>query len=210
MLKPLEEFMIVESGVWTTLPFDLQYRVVIDSDSVFLYFQRSSSKHDWNKNLSFIAQAYKDSPVPWKAHGGFLSVWKAGRDTIAKEVLEAFGRTTSRKLYIVGYSHGAAIGLLAHEYFNYRCNIENQDASKKIEIESALFGCPRVLFAPPKQVASRFTTAYRYRVRGDIVTHLPPAFFGFRHVGADRPLGPLSLRLIYGHTPEAYLRYLPD
>lgn len=133
-------------------------------------FEWSNGKTDWLNNLDFPAKPYRDMENKWYAHRGFLRVWKV----IEPHLKDAINDTKIKKINISGYSHGAAIALLCHEY----CRYNRPDC----EITGIGFGCPRVIWgflkAPVKERLKGFTVV---RNKRDIVTHVPPAIFGFRH-----------------------------
>ena len=70
---------------------------------------------DWKNNFDFPAKPYKDMEVNWSCHRGFLRVWKS----IEPYLEEVINDMTISQIYIVGYSHGAAIASLCHEYVWY-------------------------------------------------------------------------------------------
>lgn len=186
-----QEFREVTRGPWITAGKDVQYKVV---DRV-LYFECSDGKSDWRYNLAFGDTVYDDGE--FRAHRGFKMLWKS----IKKEI-EALDFDS-----IVGYSQGAALALFAHENFLHR---------KGYEPISFVFGCPRVLYRPSGNVLSRFSQFYRFENPGDVVTKVPPAILGYRHVGqrfvlernVKRPKGCNIFRWLSGHSPEMYERRL--
>jgi hypothetical protein len=183
------EFREVTRGPWRTYGRDVQFKVV---DRV-LYFECSDGKSDWRYNLAFGERVYDKSDVKFKAHRGFKALWLSIKDEIEK--LDFY--------MIVGYSQGAAIAAFAHENYFHRFGREPVTYA---------FGCPRTIFAPSKELRKRFTQFYRVSNPRDIVTHVPPALFGFRHVGTEiklkgrarRPKGCNIFRWLSGHAPEMY------
>ena len=170
-----------------------------DGDNLYIFFEKSDGLRDWINNLSFCVLPYGDMEHPWRCHGGFLRVMKSTREAIN----EALSEKNIRSVTLVGYSHGAALAVLAHEYiwFNY--------PNLRTEITGYGFGCPRVLFGKiPKCVLNRWSNFYRISYRGDLITHLPPALFGFRHIGSAVRIGKPMLSGIDAHRPESYLKAL--
>lgn len=142
---------------------------------LYLYFEGSDGVEDWKNNLNFPVKPYRRmGQTIWLVHHGFLTVWKSIEDHVATDILDP----TVRKIVVVGYSHGAAVATLCHEYVWYH-RPDLRDTQ-----EGYGFGCPRVLWGLS-------TPAYRQRWRrfcvirniDDIVTHVPPVFLGFSHVG---------------------------
>lgn len=149
--------------------------------TLYVYFAASDGREDWINNLRFPAKAYKRSGnKTWYAHRGFLKVWKTVEDFIAADIADE----TVKKIVISGYSHGGAIALLCHEYVWYN----RPDLIESTEGYG--FGCPRVVFGRiSKDISSRWENFTVVRNIDDIVTHLPPAAFGFSHVGVMLEIG---------------------
>lgn len=159
---------------------DTQYAIYDDGAAVYLSIEGSCDNQDWLFNFDFAVAPYKHMAEKWLVHRGFATAWKLARDQIAKDV-EAALAGGNRRLVILGYSHGAALAVLAHEYFDY-----NGYAP-----ETHAFGCPRVIWGPlASKVAMRFYGLVLHQARGDIVTMVPPAIFGYRHVGGVVHYGP--------------------
>lgn len=187
----LEYFNNCNKGPWTTIGDDTQYKV---QDGI-LYFQPSKSKADWKNNLIFPAVPYSDMDHKFLVHAGFLNVWKKIRHTIEK--LE-FSR-------IVGYSHGAALALFAHEDFLFR---------NEFQPVTYVFGCPRVFFLPDAKTRARFSSVINIQSKGDLVTMVPP---GYSHVGNIIKLdgkvkqnGESLAGFLTRHTPNVYRQRLVD
>ena len=150
-------------------------------DILYIFFESSNGKNDWNVNLDFPVKAYKreDGKV-WFAHRGFLSIWQEIEPMLRYEINDP----SLGNIITVGYSHGAAIALLCHEY------IWSNRPDLRKKIEGYGFGCPRVLWgrktSAVKQRWERFTVI---RNIDDAVTHLPPSLLGYFHVGKLLSIG---------------------
>ena len=170
-----------------------------EGDELYIFFEKSDGLGDWINNLSFCVHPYGEMEHPWRCHGGFLRVFKSTREAINKALIDK----KIRSVTLVGYSHGAALALLAHEYifFNYPDLREN--------LRGYGFGCPRVLHGRiPQCILTRWSNFLRVDHRSDLITHLPPALFGFRHAGHRLPIGKPMLSGIDAHRPESYQRAL--
>lgn len=170
-----------------------------EGDSLYIFFEKSDGLRDWINNLSFCVQPYGEMEHPWRCHGGFLRAFKGLRSVIN----DALSDEKIRSVTLVGYSHGAALALLAHEYitFNY--------PSLRDTLHSFGFGCPRVLYGTiPPCVRERWSGFLRVSHRGDLITHLPPAILGFRHAGKRLRVGKPTFSGIDAHRPQSYLRAL--
>ena len=153
-----------------------------NGSTLYLLFQWSRGEEDWKSNFDFPAKPYKEMESKWYCHRGFLKVWKGMEDEILSHVLNS----KYQKIILVGYSHGAAIATLAHEFVWYH----RPDLRQGLKIEGYGFGCPRVMFGiPPKQIRLRWANFHPVRNLNDIVTHVPPVLFGFRHVNSAIKIG---------------------
>jgi hypothetical protein len=176
------------------------YFIEQNGDCLRIYFEQSNGFVDWVHNLVFPAKPYKRMKHLWFCHRGFLKVWKS----IEPYLADAIANPEVRNIEIVGYSHGAAIALLCYEY----CVFNRPDA----DVWGVGFGCPRVFWGfVPKAVKKRFNNFKVVRNGNDIVTHVPPALFGFRHIteiieiGKNKSEGPID-----DHRPKNYLLHLHE
>lgn len=169
---------------------------VVDGDTLYIYFEWSNGKRDWLNNFSFPAKPYKEMKDVWFVHRGFLRVWKVIEDHLKPYVEDK----SINKIIIGGYSHGAALAALCHEY----CVFHRPDIAKNIWGYG--FGAPRVAFMLfNKRVKARFEQFYVIRNHTDLITHLPPVIFGFHHVGNLIRIGKkANYGMIKSHYPENY------
>lgn len=176
------------------------YRVERCGTTLYLFFEKSNGAVDWLNNLDFPARPYREMKEPWFVHRGFLRVFKAIEPHIAPLVEDR----RVQKIIISGYSHGAALALLCHEY----CVFHRPDLAGKIE--GFGFGCPRVVWIfLNKRLKARLERFTVIRNGRDLVTHLPPLLFGFRHVGKMMRIGKgAGYGAIKAHRPENYLSEL--
>ena len=171
-----------------------------EDDTLYIYFEKSNGKTDWKNNFDFPAKPYRDMKNKWFAHRGFLRVWKVIEPHLKAEICDL----TVKRIIIGGYSHGAAIAVLCHEY----CKFNRPDA----DIKGFGSGCPRVLWGlMRKAVKQRFDGFTVIRNGRDIVTHLPPAIYGFRHIGKMLKIGQRSgYNQFEAHYPKNYRNELGD
>jgi hypothetical protein len=151
------------------------YFVEYDNNTLYIYFQGSNGDIDWKNNFDFGAEPYKDMPAKWKAHKGFVRVWKEIVPFIKDDIMNP----DVKRINIVGYSHGAALSVLAHEYAWFN----------RPDIRDNIFGYgfepPRVFRGRkiPDELIPRWENFTVFRNGADIVTHVPPLLFGYKHVG---------------------------
>ena len=167
---------------------------------LYIFFEHSNGITDWKNNFDFPAKPYRDMENRWYVHRGFLRVWKSAKEYLKEQICNR----GVREIVIVGYSHGAALALLCHEY----CVFNRPDIANNIF--GFGYGCPRVVHGClRRKICQRFKHFYVIRNCRDIVTHLPPVLFGFRHVGNIIHIGEnASYGPIESHRRENYLAQL--
>lgn len=164
-------------------------------DTLYIYLECSNGKIDWLNNLDFPAKPYRRmGKIIWFAHRGFVRVWKSIEPYISGEINDP----TVRHIVTVGYSHGAALAVLCHEYVWYN------RPDLRDSIEGYGFGCPRVFWGIRTQkLKQRWEHFTVIRNIDDIVTHVPPAIWGFSHVGNMVKIGERGrYTRIDAHRPE--------
>lgn len=182
---------------YITVGEDASYAIQRDGETLFILFEHSRGEIDWKNNLDWKAEPYSDMQYEWYCHGGFLRVWKSVKDYIRREVK---GHENVKSIVIVGYSHGAALALLCHEYIWYNYS------ELRESIYGFGFGCPRVICGKiSAEVLSRWKNFFVIRNGRDAVTHLPPSIFGFKHVGKIIKVGSSRMGAIDAHRPENYI-----
>lgn len=184
---------------------DGDYAIEIVDTSIYIYFQWSHSDLDWFSNFNFPAKAYKNGDSKWYAHRGFLRVWKTLREYIEPEVEKLTQERTVTEIICVGYSHGAALAGFCTEDMKYLYG-------EKIEVRGYGFGCPRFVWGKlPKAVKERFKAFTPVRNVPDIVTHVPPAIWGYSHGGKLLKIGKhWQYNPIRAHYPDVYIKELTE
>lgn len=166
---------------------EVNYQFEEDNDTLFIFFEPSNSKLDWKHNFQFTKRPYKDMKIPYRVHRGFLKCWKEIEDIIIEKILTKTdsGDYKFNKIYTIGYSHGAAIAMLCHEC----CWFHRNDI--KADIKTIGFDGPRVFggYHIKKCLRPRWKNFILIRNNTDIVTHVPPVLFGYRHVGTLYQIG---------------------
>jgi predicted lipase len=178
---------------------DVHYLLHRDGDTLWIVFRGSDSLMDWKANLSFPKKRipYDNTATKIRVHRGFLGLYKKPgvRDRILSEVTPDV-----RRVRITGHSLGAALTVL--------CAVDIQYNYPGKDIEVILFGCPRVgNLAFVKSYNKRVDKTVRVENGNDVVTKVPPAIFGFRHVGAKLHIGTPRLFGTFSandHYPHRY------
>ncbi len=164
-----------------------------------LYFQSSNGAEDWVNNLDFPVKAFPTADGKYLfAHRGFLRVFEA----VLPRIREAASDSAVRAAVTVGYSHGAALAVLCHGY------LWQTFPTLREHLMGYGFGCPRVMWGkiPDERCWESFTVI---RNLDDAVTHLPPTFLGYRHVGRLLEIGKKGrYSPVDAHRPENILHEL--
>ena len=175
------------------------YAIEVEDGIIYLLFQWSAGAVDWKNNFDFPARSYKRMNDVWYCHRGFLRVWKAMRDEIEAKVAEIIdAEPLIYGFKCVGYSHGAALALFATEDMAYHYGVTYW-------VNGYGFGCPRVVWGIiPKAVNHRLARFTAVRNIPDIVTHVPPALFGFHHTNILKIGERGKYTAVGAHYPQAY------
>ncbi|MBQ7912134.1 MAG: lipase family protein [Clostridia bacterium] len=177
------------------------YAVKRENGTLYIFFQGSDGKNDWKNNLDFPVKPYKRmGKTIWFAHRGFLRTWKELEPFLYEKIVDR----TVEKVVIAGYSHGGALAMLCHEYVWYH------RPDLRATTEGYGFGAPRVFWgAQTAELKSRWEKFTVIRNLDDLVTHLPPAFLGFSHVGELLNVGKKGkYSSIQAHFPQNILTEL--
>lgn len=174
------------------------YAYLRDGERLYIFFEKSNGYEDWWNNLSYRAVSRGRKKDVWYCHEGFLRVFESVRPYLDG----AIGDKSIKSIITVGYSHGAALALLCHEYIWWA----RPDLRKGIEGYG--FGCPRVVWGRVKGERERWRDFYVIRNRDDIVTHLPPLILGYRHKGNMVEIGDGKKSVADAHRPENYIASL--
>jgi len=192
----LELYEKTLKGPWKQTGDGTHYKLIGDEHILCLCFQKSE-KEDWKYNLRFWTKPYKNLLTSWYAHSGFVTAWKLAKDQIITDVNANLG---NRKLIIMGYSHGASLSVLAHEYFWFY----------NMNPLTFCFAPARVIWMPFGSIKKRFKNLYVIKNRGDIVTHLAPNLFGYFHVGKKKVYGKSLFISPIPHLDCKYKEVLKD
>lgn len=194
----LKKFIKCLNANYTTVDNGASFAVEREGGKLTLLFEKSNGATDWRNNFDFPAKPYRKMKNKWFAHRGFLKVFKSIEPYIADKINDL----TVSKIDIIGYSHGAGLALLCYEYVKFN--------RPDVEASGVGFGCPRVFWGfARKNVKKRFEGFVVVRNGRDIVTHVPPALLGFRHVGEVLKIGK-SEGVVSDHFPHRYIQSLKD
>lgn len=197
------------SAKYTSVENQGDYAIKQIGTKLYLFFEWSDSATDWLNNFDFPAKPYSDMGTTWYCHRGFLKVWKS----IEPYVKDAIMRPSVKSVTIVGYSHGAAIATLCHEYVWFN-RPELRD-----KLEGYGFGAPKVFWGRmSEELKERWKNFHPVRNINDIVTYVPPIFFGFTHVNDVIQIGEkgklaqrdFKLDCVNAHMFENYIYSLQE
>ena len=85
------------------------YAAYRKGQTLYIFFQSSKGKEDWQVNFNFPAKPYRRmGKTAWYAHRGFLGMWKEIEPALAP----SRGDRDIKGVVITGYSLGGAIATL--------------------------------------------------------------------------------------------------
>lgn len=202
---PIVDWKVVDKGS------DLDLATWKKNDVFYVNFKGSDSIIDWFFNFNFWAKKipYKRMEKVFYLHRGFINLYQKVRDRIHVEFLDS----GASEIFVMGHSLGGALATIC--YADFRWHKENKREYNNIEVHGFASGSPRVL-SHRKGEAQEFERLClglnRLVLEGDIVTHVPMKWFGFRHVSRDieEKFGDkrkllFSPKAVYQHAREFYV-----
>lgn len=166
-------------------------------------FRGSNSGEDWKTNLTFCKKVipYGNTASKIRVHTGFLEAYKSPN---VRNVIHKKMTCDVQKVKISGHSQGAALAIL--------CAVDLEYNYPERDYEVILFGAPRVgNRAFQKSYNKRVFKTLRVENGNDIVTKIPPAIMGYRHVGVGIHIGRPRIPGLFSfksHYPQAYYKNL--
>lgn len=171
-------FNLIEDTEYETVGIDVQYQIKKIDGILYLLFQESTSKKDWEINFDFPVKVYKKQENTILAHRGFVKAWKSCNDIIMDNFIKAITDEYKmiNKIVIAGWSYGGAMAQLAAEDLHFRTHI------KPVLIT---YGSPKILFGrkPKKYFTSCIDKeSKQFANRSDLVTKVPPFYSTFNRI----------------------------
>lgn len=142
---------------------------------IYLMFQGSNQKRDWQNNFNFPVKVYKKQESCLMVARGWGNAWKSCNDEIMASTIQAAENNPEYDLIICGHSLGGEMAILAAEDLYYRTEIHPVLVT---------FGAPKSIFGSKTAEYINWCCSgdvYQYADRNDIVPFLPP-FPGYRHI----------------------------
>ncbi len=180
----------------------IQYYIRIIGDVLCITFRGTDSLKDILSDSRFFRNKLPfcnpDGRV--KIHRGFLNAYMSPGiyDRIHSYITDEI-----REIYICGHSLGGALSLVCG--YDLFCLFPQ----KKYHI--TVFGCPRIGNLAFKNEFNRFLPdTLRIENGNDIVTKIPPAVFGFHHVGNLRHTGKARIYGIYSIADHSVSEYIKN
>ena len=148
--------------------------------SIVLSFRGTETLENWIENLKLAKTDRQMSCAGCKVHSGFVDSWLSIAGPVLQQIRRLQQTYPGAKLYTTGHSLGAALAIVAAYVLEY---------DDGLDIEGVYtFGQPRVgnyEFAQYYNKHSSTHVTWRVTHHRDIVVHLPPKLFGFRHVANE-------------------------
>ncbi len=173
--------------------------------TLYITFRGSNSSRDWRHNLTFCKKTvpYDNAQSKIRVHAGFLEAYQSPG---VRSVIHSMISPGIAEIRISGHSLGAALAIL--------CGVDLEYNFPDRDYEVAVFGCPRVgNRAFRDSYNKRVFKTLRIENGNDIVTKLPPAVMGYRHVGQSFHIGRIKIPGIVSpknHEPSAYYKELAE
>ena len=204
-----QEHLIMLKELFENCAYNIEYKQIGDSvnyafveegKTLYVYFQGSNSTTDWIRNFLFTERVYK----MFRVHKGFYTAYSEARSLLLNKIYERDEKANFKwlKIIIVGYSHGGALCQL----FLEDCVFHRPDI--KSSILGYAFETPRCLKVPAKY-RHLWENLTIIRNGCDLITHLPPAIFGYNHLGTMVKIkGDTSL--VENHLPKCIKSHYPQ
>ena len=209
-LRSLDKQLLLRAAVYKTLLVDSLTRFRDEKTGVEGYcgvyrehfvilFRQTDEDKDWITNLLYFKKkmpyaSSKGSKV--RIHGrysdGYISM--SVRGIIHAE----YTKYTGHPIFVGGFSQGGGLAPI--------CALDMQYNFNPADIECVMISPPRVFNeAGLKSYHCRVPNTTRYIWGNDIVTKVPPTFFGFTHVGKEKHFGPA--RVWWKFSFKAHTKY---
>lgn len=178
---------------------DIQCYVRLEKRHMCITFRGSSSSKDWLTDFKFWKKTvpYGNHFSKIRVHSGFIEVYKSEG---VRNKLHGFVTDEIEKIIITGHSYGAALATL--------CAVDLEYNFPKKDYEVFLFGSPRVgNRAFKNSYNKRLFKTFRISNGNDIVTKIPLALMGYRHVGIGVHIGIPKIIGAFSfnqHSPSEY------
>ena len=182
-MKPNELFDLVFDISYKNVGDDVDYCIFVKEEKIYLAFEGSRTKRDWQNNLNFPRKIYKKQYSCLKAARGWGDAYKSCNNIVMEELISVMDDYPFFPVVIIGHSYGGAMAVLAAEDLHYRTRTMPSVIT---------FGAPKCLFGnkSKKYVKSCCVEITQYQHVHDIVPRMPP-FSGYhsvnvKWVGKDR------------------------
>lgn len=175
-------FIKIQNAEFKTVGDAVDYAIQVDDENelVYLIFEASNGKRDWQVNLNFIfntfkRKIYKEQTSCIRCHRGFGNSYKSANDDIMSDFFCEWGKHPGYTPVICGWSYGGAMSVLAAEDFNYRSRTDKFDTNTGIKPVVITFGAPKIFNRKSaKYVYDCCDIVVQVAQHNDIVTHLVP------------------------------------
>lgn len=178
--------------------------------NLYIYLEKSNGIEDWMNNLDYHSAACRIDDWDFYCHEGFWRVFESLLEAMNSEIQDVFSGIYE-SIYIVGYSHGAALAFLLYGYLTKKLSSPDRNRlhKKKPALYGRGFGCPRVIWGENGEALRIFKDFITIRNIDDIVTHLPPGFTGYKSYGRLVKIGAQGRYTPSdAHRAESYLKEL--
>lgn len=169
-MKPEEVFNLIKDSQYKTVGDNVDYCIYVnyEEERVYLIFEESHGKRDWQNNYNFPAKVYKNQKNWFLYHRGWGNAWKSCNDIIINELIDVVTIHPGFEIEVCGWSYGGAITPLAVEDFSFRTNL-------KVDYVET-FGAPKGIFGliSKRRFRKCAENWKMYTLPYDLVTIAPP------------------------------------
>lgn len=181
---------------------DVEISIGIENRVLYITFLGSITLKDWLNNFSFWIKPYKRMKKIFFVHAGFIKIYKICRPVVHEWISKT---DEYDEIIINGHSLGGAITTLCLEDVEFlrEENVHDKPCW-------AFASGPRVFsFINNKIIKKRCTNLFRINYKNDLVSKLPPFWFGYKHVGNLHQIGKKSWNFlipssVYNHDINVY------
>ncbi|RUP46907.1 Alpha/Beta hydrolase protein [Jimgerdemannia flammicorona] len=146
------------------------------SKAIYVTYRGSSNLVNFIYDLQFSFDDYSPAKNGARVHSGFLASYRDARDIVYNTVVDQMAKHPGYTLYMIGHSLGSAVAVLQTLDFYNNAGYNNRN------MIIYTFGQPRIgnpAFA--SYVDSLGLSFHRTINQNDIVPHVPPMLFGYKH-----------------------------
>ncbi|ORX74048.1 alpha/beta-hydrolase [Linderina pennispora] len=150
------------------------------NEEIIVAYRGTKTPQGWITNVKYFKDDWPSGVEDSEVHQGFLKAYKASQSFVSKSLSALTESLPTYKIIFVGHSLGGALASLN------AADVAQNAPSRIKQMQLFTYGQPRVgnkEFAT--WMSNRGFPIYRVTYKQDIVPHLPPQLFGFKHFNQE-------------------------